>query len=73
MNATFIGGGNMATALIGGLVAGGSSPRDFRVVEPMAAQDEPLRFDNRCSLTDLAIGHQVYKALMRGQYCFPTR
>jgi len=36
MRTTFIGGGNMATALIGGLVARGVSPADFRVVEPGA-------------------------------------
>lgn len=42
MNATFVGGGNMATALIGGLVAGGAQARDFRIVEPMAAQQDRL-------------------------------
>jgi len=35
---TFIGGGNMATALIGGMVSRGSDPADFRVVEPHAEQ-----------------------------------
>ncbi len=34
MKTTFIGGGNMATALIGGLVARGIPPADLRVVEP---------------------------------------
>src|SRR5437870_2790381 len=33
---TFIGGGNMATALIGGLLARGVAAGDFRVVEPVA-------------------------------------
>lgn len=50
----FIGGGNMARALIGGLIAKGCAPADFRVVEPssearsrlsaelgVAAQDSP--------------------------------
>src|SRR3982750_3855193 len=37
-NATFIGGGNMATALIGGLVGAGTQPSCFRVVEPVAPQ-----------------------------------
>jgi pyrroline-5-carboxylate reductase len=45
--ATFVGGGNMATALIGGLVAGGARADSFRVVEPLAAQRDRLaqRFD----------------------------
>ena len=42
MIVTFIGGGNMATALIGGRVASGASPRDFRVVEPQEAQRATL-------------------------------
>jgi pyrroline-5-carboxylate reductase len=36
MSITFIGGGNMATALIGGMVAHGHAARDFHVVEPFA-------------------------------------
>jgi len=42
MKSTFIGGGNMATALIGGLVGAGAHPAQFRVVEPAAAQRERL-------------------------------
>jgi len=42
MNISFVGGGNMATALIGGLVSKGADAREFRVVEPMAAQHEKL-------------------------------
>jgi pyrroline-5-carboxylate reductase len=38
----FIGGGNMAGALIGGLVASGRDPADLVVVEPLAAQRERL-------------------------------
>ena len=34
----FIGGGNMASAILGGLVAAGSAPGDLLVVEPMPAQ-----------------------------------
>lgn len=42
MSITFIGGGNMATALIGGLIARGRPAADFHVVEPMAEQRERL-------------------------------
>ena len=42
MNVTFVGGGNMATALIGGLVATGADAREFRVVEPAHAQQDKL-------------------------------
>jgi len=42
MNITFIGGGNMATALIGGLIGGGADTREFRVVEPLRAQQDNL-------------------------------
>jgi pyrroline-5-carboxylate reductase len=43
VKATFIGGGNMAGAIVGGLVARGTNVRDLRVVEPSAAQRERLR------------------------------
>ncbi len=36
MATTFIGGGNMASALVGGMLARGAVPADFRVVEPSA-------------------------------------
>jgi pyrroline-5-carboxylate reductase len=39
---TFIGGGNMATALIGGMLARGRPAADVAVVEPSAAQREKL-------------------------------
>ena len=42
MSITFIGGGNMATALIGGMQARGHAARDFRVVEPIADQRHRL-------------------------------
>lgn len=43
MQIGFIGGGNMAAALIGGLLARGTPPASIRVVEPAAAQRESLR------------------------------
>jgi pyrroline-5-carboxylate reductase len=42
MIVTFVGGGNMATALIGGRIAAGASAADIRVVEPLPAQREAL-------------------------------
>lgn len=39
----FIGGGNMACSLIGGLIAGGHDPDRIRVAEPDASQREYLR------------------------------
>ncbi|WP_326539756.1 pyrroline-5-carboxylate reductase [Pseudorhodoferax sp.] len=38
----FIGGGNMASALIGGLVKAGRAPADILVIEPLDAQREKL-------------------------------
>jgi pyrroline-5-carboxylate reductase len=42
MRITFIGGGNMATALIGSLIADGRPATDFVVVEPLDAQRSRL-------------------------------
>ena len=39
---TFVGGGNMASALIGGLLKAGHAPDDIMVVEPFAAQRDKL-------------------------------
>ena len=41
----FIGGGNMASALIGGLVRAGRSPADVLVIEPVQAQRDKLSAD----------------------------
>lgn len=43
MKIAFIGGGNMAAALIGGLIARDVAPASFVVVEPAALQREALR------------------------------
>jgi len=42
MGITFIGGGNMATALIGGMLGRGRAATQFHVVEPVAEQRERL-------------------------------
>ena len=42
MKATFIGGGNMASAILGGLVGRGADPAEIRVVEPQDAQRKRL-------------------------------
>ncbi|MCO5107413.1 MAG: pyrroline-5-carboxylate reductase [Burkholderiaceae bacterium] len=42
MQIGFIGGGNMAAALVGGLLARGTTAGSIRVVEPLAAQREAL-------------------------------
>ena len=39
----FVGGGNMATALIGGLVRSGRAPAEILVIEPFEAQRDKLR------------------------------
>lgn len=39
---TFIGGGNMATSLIGGMIAGGFAPASIHVTDPLPAQRELL-------------------------------
>jgi pyrroline-5-carboxylate reductase len=39
----FIGGGNMASALIGGLIQSGHAPSAIHVIEPFGAQAEKLR------------------------------
>lgn len=43
MPVAFIGGGNMASALIGGLIQSGHAPSAIRVIEPFEAQAAKLR------------------------------
>lgn len=43
MRIAFIGGGNMATSLVGGLIARGTRARDLTIADPVAAQRERLQ------------------------------
>ncbi len=43
MRIAFIGGGNMATSLVGGLIARGTRATDLTIADPVAAQLERLR------------------------------
>jgi pyrroline-5-carboxylate reductase len=52
MNISFIGGGNMARALIGGLLAKGWTAADISVVEPDSAKREQLRHDFGITVTE---------------------
>jgi pyrroline-5-carboxylate reductase len=45
MRIAFIGGGNMATSLVGGLIARGTAAADLTVADPVAAQLERLQGD----------------------------
>lgn len=57
----FVGGGNMASALIGGLIARGASPTSLQAIDPSASQREALcaRFG---ITTDAASGDHVGQA-----------
>ena len=58
MNITFIGGGNMAAALIGGLIGKGHAPGGIRVVEPQSEARARLaaRFGVACVESIAAVG-----------------
>ncbi len=53
----FIGGGNMASSLIGGLIAAGTDPSLLRVAEPDAARAEALR--QRFGIRVVAAGAEI--------------
>ena len=53
----FIGGGNMATSLVGGLLACGFGPDQLRVAEPDAAKAQSLR--ERFGITVAASGAEI--------------
>lgn len=48
----FIGGGNMARALIGGMLRGGAAPASVHVAEPYAPNREGLAADFKVSVTE---------------------
>jgi pyrroline-5-carboxylate reductase len=53
----FIGGGNMATSLVGGLLASGFTPAQLRVAEPDAGKAQALR--ERFGITVAASGAEI--------------
>lgn len=71
MQTLFIGGGNMAQALIGGLLADGEAPDSVTVVEPLEPQRALLteRFGVRCSArpADLVPGSEVVVLAVKPQ------
>jgi len=73
MATTFIGGGNMATALIGGMLGRGAVASEFRVVEPsvdargrMAARYAGIRLFADCS-SDAVAGTQLIVLAVKPQ------
>jgi len=64
MGISFIGGGNMATALIGGMIARGHAAADFHVVEPYAEQRSRLAARFPGIVTE---GGATHAALARAQ------
>ena len=65
MKVTFIGGGNMATALIGGRINAGAAASDFSVVDPVDAQ--------RDALVEAIRGHCVLRIADRRSRCRSER
>jgi pyrroline-5-carboxylate reductase len=67
----FIGGGNMARSLIGGLIARGVAPADIRVSEPVEALREALARDFGVTVTasngDAATGAAVWVLAVKPQ------
>jgi pyrroline-5-carboxylate reductase len=49
---SFIGGGNMARSLIGGLIARGTDPNSITVADPVQAQRDALQAQYRVRVTD---------------------
>ena len=73
MNIMFIGGGNMASAIIGGLIAKGLSKKDIRVIEINSATREQLnrRFGVACFSTvekEATEGAQVIVLAVKPQH-----
>ncbi len=59
---TFIGGGNMASALVGGMLARGVPPHAIRIVEPLAAQRDKLA----ARFPGVALGSESSAAALSG-------
>jgi pyrroline-5-carboxylate reductase len=72
----FIGGGNMARSLIGGLVARGHDPARLRVAEPVAALREALTTDfgvaGFASAPEAADGAEVWLLAVKPQVLRPV-
>ncbi len=78
-NIGFIGGGNMATSLIGGLVANGTPPGAIRVSDPdtpkldglarrfgVGAAADNAEVASRCATVVLAVKPQIMRAVVQG-------
>ena len=59
MNIAFIGGGNMARSLIGGLLARGWRAEQIAVADPLPAQLEALRTQYAVRVTDVTVGRSM--------------
>ena len=63
---TFIGGGNMGRALIGGLLASGLSAKQITVVEPLTTTAEKLKADFSVAIVNLV------KMKNTSKYCYKS-
>jgi pyrroline-5-carboxylate reductase len=61
MRILFVGGGNMATALIGGMKAKGFDPAQVTVVEPFEAGREKIARDFGVTAVILVTGLAVFR------------
>ena len=77
MNITFIGGGNMASALIGGLLQQGYAATQIRVVELSAESREKIKHEFKVeAVTELAqgvSGSDIILLAVKPQQLFPAQ